>query len=85
MGFFTDSNEQKDNNVENFIKLDANKEIDVNSNEITSVLIIIAVLLLILVVMKVLSAIRKFTKQQTQQEQLLMRTLNANNNAQRQV
>lgn len=78
MGWFSESKESKENTVENSIKLDTNQELTVNSDEITTVLIIIAILLTILVVMKIVSIIRKATKHQTQQEQLLLRTLNTN-------
>lgn len=73
MGFFTDSKEDHTGGqVANTVVIDNKNDLKIQSNEILTVLIIIATLLLILVVLRIVSIIKKGTKRQAARDQVLM-------------
>lgn len=74
MGIFTD--DSKENDITNTVTIDQNSIVSVESNKIENILITIAVFLLILIIIKITGIIRKMTKRETQNEQLLLRTVN---------
>lgn len=79
MGFFSD--DSKENEITNTVTIDQNSIVSVESNKIENILLTIAVFLLIIIIIKIISIIRKITKRETQNEQLLLRTVNATVNA----
>lgn len=74
MGIFTD--DSKENDITNTVTIDQNSIVSVESNKIEIILITIAVFLLILIIIKITGIIRKMTERETQNEQLLLRTVN---------
>lgn len=79
MGFFSESKEDHTGGeITNTVIIDNKNDLKVQSNELLSVLIIIAVLLLILVILRIVSMIKKSTKRQAARDQVLMNRLPTN-------
>lgn len=74
MGFFSD--DSKENEVKNIVTLSQEQSVSMENRYMEITLIIITVLLVLMLLMKVFSLIRKATKNQVQNEQLILRTLN---------
>lgn len=71
MGFFGDSGDKR-TVYTNKVNIDNTNDLKVQSNEILSILIVIAVFLFILVILRIVSMIKKSTKRQATRDQILL-------------
>lgn len=74
MGFFSSDVDSKES-ASNIIKIDNNQALDVSSDEILIVLIIIASLLAILVLLRVIGMYKKHIKRENMKDRMILKSL----------
>lgn len=77
MGWFSSDTENSQNgDTKNLIKIDNSQSIDITSDEMIILLVVITILLGLIVLFKAIVMYRKYGKKQTTRDAMLMKSIN---------